>query len=100
MSALIDERALRAMIVDVVREELRKMHAPSEYLSTGDAARLAGVAAGTVRRWIREGRLTEHRAGRHVRIQRADVERLLAGTRQTPDLTPEELARRKLGVSR
>jgi excisionase family DNA binding protein len=97
VSALIDERALRALIVDVVREELAKMQAPAEYLSTGEAAKLAGVAAGTVRRWIREARLTEHRAGRHVRVRRADLERLLGGSRKTPDLSPEELARRVFG---
>lgn len=96
------EAGLRELIAGIVREEvakaLAKTTAPDEYLSTRGAAELAGVADGTIRRWIREGRLTGHRAGRVVRIKRADVERLLAGDRRDArEPSPEELARRQFG---
>lgn len=47
-------------------------------LSLARAARRADVAAGTIRRWIREGRLTARRAGRVYRIGHDELERFLA----------------------
>jgi excisionase family DNA binding protein len=93
------DAALRAYIVGIVREELARaiadVRTPEEYLTTRAAAHFAGVAMGTIRRWVREGRLPEHRAGRVVRVRRADLERLLAdGRRKVVTATPEELARR------
>jgi hypothetical protein len=56
-------------------------------------------------RWIDEGRLTGHHAGRVLRIRRADLEQMLAiaprRSRSRPaatELTPEQRARRDLGV--
>jgi hypothetical protein len=43
---------------------------------------------------IREGLLPRHRAGRELRVRRADLEALLAGPRPTADASPEELADR------
>jgi excisionase family DNA binding protein len=93
------ESGLRAMIAGIVREELAKLPQRDEYLSTGAAAEYAKVAPGTIRRWIREGRLVRLRAGRVMRVRRADLETLLQiGTRQNMnDLTPEQLARRDFG---
>lgn len=87
-------------IREVVRDELRKMIArpDDEYLSTKDAARLAKVAIGTVRRWIAQGSLREHRAGRVIRVSRADLERWLRTHRPADDSsTPEQLAKRSYG---
>lgn len=101
MSAL-DE--LRAWITEIVREEVRRAlaeaAAPEEYLSTHAASELAGVAEGTLRRWIREGRLVGCRAGRVLRVRRRDLEKLLrdGGTRDR-ELSPEALARRDFGGS-
>jgi excisionase family DNA binding protein len=88
---------LEATIRELVRVEVRRALAdvtrPDEYLSTRGAAAFADVAPGTIRRWIREGRLAGHRAGRVVRVKRADLERLLReGGRRDEDLTPEALA--------
>lgn len=92
------EQGLRDLIAQVVREELdrrAKSSAAPEYLSTKEAAAVAHVASGTIRRWLREGKLIEHRAGRVVRVARADLDRLLHGTRRhNDDLSPEELAAR------
>ncbi len=93
--------SLRALVIEVVREELQ--HAPSRdrYLATNDAAALASVAEGTIRRWVREGRLPGHRAGRVLRVRASDLEALLAkGIRAKPPtatMTPEQLARRDFG---
>jgi len=90
------------MIADVargvVREELDKRVPMPELLTTRAAATVAGVAQGTIRRWIREGRLVGHRAGRVVRVQRSELDRLLNGP-PSPDaeLTPEQRARRDFG---
>jgi excisionase family DNA binding protein len=96
------EAKFRVLIAEVVREEIARAFPMSthhdEYLSTVDAGALAGVAAGTIRRWIREGRLAGHRAGRLVRVRLADLERLLSdGHRRATEMSPEELARRDFG---
>ena len=95
--------SLRALIADVarhvVREELSKLSARDEYLTTRAAGELAKVTPGTIRRWIRERQLAGHRAGRVVRVSRAELERLLqrGGRREPVDMTPEQLARRDFG---
>ena len=104
------ELGLRALIADIVREvfrdELHKLAGPrqDDYLSTRSAAELADVADGTIRRWIREGRLPPHRAGRLVRVCRADLERMMKDGGRRHDLavarrseSPEARARRLFG---
>ena len=106
-ASLLIADALRPRICEVVREELatQRPAAADVYLSTRAAAAVADVAPGTIRRWLAEGRLTGHHAGRVLRIRRADLEQLLAAAprrsrrpRVMPDLTPEQRARRDLGV--
>lgn len=91
---------LRAFIAQTVRDELRSLATapPDEFLSTSEAAKMAKVATGTIRRWVRGGRLRLHNAGRHIRISRADLERLLRSGRPWNDsATPEALARKRHG---
>lgn len=102
MTALATELValIERMIDERVDERVKAALSRSadEYLSTAEAARLAGVHRETIIRWIREGRLTEHRAGRCVRVKRGDLERLLArGRRRQVKLSPEERARRDFG---
>jgi excisionase family DNA binding protein len=97
------EQSLREFIAELVREEVQRAVAAAphdEYLSTHAAAELAQVAEGTIRRWIRQGRLPDHRAGRLCRVRREDLERLLrSGRRRAGDTeaTPEQLAARAYG---
>jgi excisionase family DNA binding protein len=98
------ETGLRTLIAEIVRNEVRTALAgvttPDEYLSTSAAAAFAQVADGTIRRWIREGRLVEHRAGRVMRVRRADLQALLQTgrrSRHVSDMTPEDLAARDFG---
>jgi excisionase family DNA binding protein len=79
------EEAFRQSLREIVREELRAAMAeqgggrPGDtYLSIAKAAQFADVAPGTLRRWIRTGRLSARRAGRVHRISRADLEGFLA----------------------
>ena len=84
------ESALRELMRDVVRDELRVALAearprqaasvPSSepYLSVANAAQLADLAPNTIRTWIRDGRLPAHRAGRVLRVRRSDLEKFLA----------------------
>lgn len=106
-ASILLAEAFRPLICEVVREELAKQQpaAPEVFLSTRAAAAVAGVAAGTIRRWVGEGRLTGHHAGRVLRIRRVDLEHLLTATphrsrvrRADAELTPEQRARRDLGV--
>lgn len=50
----------------------------TELVSTGDAAKIAGVSVATINRWAREGRLTAVFQGNGVRgpraYRRSDVE--------------------------
>jgi hypothetical protein len=58
MRPIVDESALRELAREEARavfaEELARLRTAAEYLSTAGAAELAGVAQGTIRRWIRE----------------------------------------------
>ena len=92
--------SLRDLISELVRAEVARQlaaaPAPAELLdSTAEAATYAKVAPRTIRRWIDEGRLTPLRAGRELRIRRADLDALLrSGTRRKPSgRSAEELAR-------
>lgn len=98
------EESFRALIREVVRDELRaaldvQMHRNAGASSGGDedgyiplvrAAELAAVAPGTLRRWIREGRLNACRAGRVFRIRRQELEHFLAG--RAPDVAKQAQA--------
>lgn len=87
---------LRVLLRELVREELARVLAdrqtPTEYLTVQQAAAVAGVARGTIRRWVREGRLTDYRAGRVVRVRRDELEHMLLGQRRRGGLTPEQQA--------
>ncbi|MGH2402303.1 MAG: nucleotidyltransferase domain-containing protein [Candidatus Limnocylindria bacterium] len=60
-----------------------------EWITTGEAARMLGVRSiNTIKRLIRDGRLTAIRPGGHYRVARQDVERLGSSpvtTRTRPD---------------
>jgi excisionase family DNA binding protein len=94
---------LRTMIVEIVREEMARVSASTpprdEYLSPRVAGAVAQVAPGTVRRWVREGKLAGHHAGRVLRVRRADLEALLRRPRviSADHVEPEALARRLFG---
>lgn len=93
------EQTLRALVVDVVREELDRMKlasAADEYMKVAEAATYARVVPATIRKWLRTGRLARHSAGADPRVKRADLERLLRTPSQVT-LTPEQLARRDFG---
>ena len=85
--------SFRQLVRDTVRQVLREELAPLSrrnagalqgpddgYLSVAKAARLADVAPGTIRAWIRAGRLTAQRAGRVLRVSRSELTRFMAGT--------------------
>jgi excisionase family DNA binding protein len=92
---------LEQLVADMVRAEVARQLAERDakpadgYLPIAAAAELAGVSPATVRRWCRDGKLTEHRVGdRVVRVRRADVERLLDGGGGE---SPEDAAVRRFG---
>jgi hypothetical protein len=90
------ERSLRDLIADLVREEVRRALAdatqPGEFLTTADAAQVAKVAQGTIRRWIRDDRLLPRHAGRELR-RWADPDALTHESgRGRRERTPEDLA--------
>lgn len=75
---------LRAVVREVIREEVAALTRTAtiehkEYLSTAEAARIAGRHPDTIRAWIRSGRLrTLPRQGReHARIDPQDLEAAL-----------------------
>jgi excisionase family DNA binding protein len=84
------ENHIRDVVKEVVRDELRVAlreslatfavnDNQSEYLTIAQAAEQVGVHEGTVRKWIRNGELKGHRAGRHHRIRRAELEAFMTG---------------------
>jgi excisionase family DNA binding protein len=94
--AVVDE-SFRELVRDAVREVLREELAPLKhrnagtlqgpedgYLSVAKAARLADVAPGTIRAWIRAGRLTAQRAGRVLRVSRSELAKFMTGAPTGP----------------
>lgn len=55
-------------------------HAPQELLTLRQAAAYAVVSVSTLRRWVRDGLLPVYRAGRQIRIDRADLVAVLRGS--------------------
>jgi len=92
--------AVEALVTALVDAARAPQPAPAaEYLSTTDAATVASVNEGTIRRWVRAGKLRGYRAGRVLRVRRDELDRMLAtGRRVTSkasnDESPEELALR------
>jgi excisionase family DNA binding protein len=89
---------LRQLVRDTVQEVLREELAPLRqrnaspvggveegYLSVAKAARVADVAPGTIRAWIRAGRLTAQHAGRVLRVSRRELAQFMAGTQMGPN---------------
>lgn len=95
------EAHLRALVVEVVREELSRAMADrneGDYLDTDSAAAAARVTPATVRRWIRSGRLARCGAGPRILVRRAELEELLrSGPAAGREQPPEVLARRRFG---
>jgi excisionase family DNA binding protein len=64
-----------------------------EFLTTGEAARLLGVrSVNTVKRMIREGRLSATQPGAHYRIRREDLEDLVAADSASKIEPPDPFA--------
>lgn len=91
------DAALRELIGEEVRKALREMvgAAPDddEYLSVARAAKIADVSPSFIRSQVSAGRLTKCRAGRELRIARAELDALLRRDPARREATPEELAR-------
>jgi excisionase family DNA binding protein len=61
---------------------------PGELLTSSEVAKLMRVDRSTVLKWVRDGHLPAIRTpGRHVRIKRADVERLMGEPKEHGDST-------------
>ena len=87
------EMQIREVVKEAVREELRTALNANvtaligstvktdrgDYLTVAQAAESAGVHEATIRTWIRRGALVGHRAGRHHRIRRSELESFMAG---------------------
>jgi excisionase family DNA binding protein len=86
------EDLVRQLVREAVGDELVAFAAREDaprngvdiYLSVAKAARTADVAPGTIRAWIRHGRLTAKRAGRVLRVSRHELERFMSGAPTGP----------------
>jgi excisionase family DNA binding protein len=77
--------ALREELAPLVRRNATSSHgADDSYLSVTKAAQVADVAPGTIRAWIRAGRLTSKRAGRVLRVSRSELAQFMAGAATGP----------------
>ena len=72
------EDVVERRLLPLMNERMTAVAAPAEWLSVNEAAKHAGVADDTVRDWIQRGDLPEHRAGRHLRVRRDELDRLLS----------------------
>lgn len=89
MSATFED-TLRTIVREVVREEFRAhglgsqpaaAHASTDtpaFVTTKQAAQIAGVHVATIRDWVQRGLLHDHRAGRLLRVERAELIAMMA----------------------
>lgn len=100
--------AVREVLPEVIRAEVLPLVAQlqealaaepansnGEYVSTRKAAAIAGVQPATIRRWISDGRLTECRAGRHIRVRVGDL-RACIEKQEAPGVIDLEMRAREL----
>ncbi len=99
------EAAFRALLRDVVREVVREeMGAPKlslerELLTYKQGAALISVSPGTLKRWVKSGRLRGFGSGRLRRVRAEDVRAALeSGPLARPQLSTQESARRILAT--
>lgn len=57
-----------------LRSQLERPSRPAKLLTTEEAADLADVAVDTIRRWVKEGKLTNRGRGKGLRFSVKDVE--------------------------
>ncbi len=101
------DEVIRSLLREVLREEMPELLraalsgqtaqiptvATSDYLSTKQAAALAGVRAETIRAWIGSGKLKSKRAGRLLRVGRVDFEHFLDQDRHLSTMDTKRRAR-------
>lgn len=111
-----DKRLLESLR-EIVREEVKRalVERPvvreCTYLTCDEAAELAAVSCQTIRRWIDAERLTDHGAGREIRIERNALAKLMSSKRRrvrssakrpgakSTQESPELLAMRSIGLA-
>lgn len=96
------EESIRAAVREVIQDELRplvedlkRLARPTEdeLLRYDQAAKLAKVCAGTIRAWVRQGRLKRYGSGRVPLVRRVELLELRPAEPDTgPGLDPEEAA--------
>jgi excisionase family DNA binding protein len=76
---------LAAVLEQTIAElQMPESDPPSALMTTGEAARLLGVASvNTIKRWVADGILDGFRRGGRVLVSRASVERMLDDSRLT-----------------
>jgi excisionase family DNA binding protein len=88
---------LRTDLREIIREELAVLigeRAPQadRLMSADEAAKVAGVASATVRRWVYRGDLPGHYAGRLLRVRLDELRAFLSRDRSTGE--PVDVDRR------
>lgn len=92
--------SLRAWVEALIDQKIKDaLGTGGEFLSTGEAATMMRITPATLRRWVKEGRLTPLVAGRELRFRRADLDSVMTpsgrarapGPRVTRKLTVEQL---------
>ena len=72
-----DIAGLREAVEEVRSLLTQRSGTQAELLTVAEAAALARVTSRTIHDWISKRRLTRYRAGRHVRVKRAELIALL-----------------------
>jgi excisionase family DNA binding protein len=93
--AIMTDEQLQALLTEAAKKgaELALAAGGPQTLSTEQAAAIANVSPKTVREWISSGALPAGRRGQRRTIQRADLDRYLAGRPEGGGArTAEELA--------
>lgn len=76
MPIMLKKKTVRST-VSVRREDSATVADPTELLSVEQAAAFLGVAQITIRRWLKAGIIPSFRAGKQIRIDRAELLKFL-----------------------
>lgn len=99
------EESIRKIVREEIRAALREMSVGTaaanddvELLTMDEAVEVAKVGRDTLRKWVRDGRLEVTGTRQLQRVTRAALRKAMAFRAQPQPASPQEAARRMLGV--
>jgi excisionase family DNA binding protein len=93
MREVVREEVRLALREEIARMNIRPISSAEDaFLSISRAAEIIGVHPATIRSWVHSGQLKGHRAGRHLRVKRSELEAYASSVEKGQNLDLDALA--------